>query len=108
MTSKPLCKPSRLPVRHRTESKQVEPQQAINEIWRGFLAQKVQPILSIFPFERREQFPRTSRHNELLSADYQRVVEDCRRKVDKIIGECKRVNLRFRDIDWDLVRHTLT
>lgn len=44
--------------------------------------------------------------NVLVSEDYERAVADCRARVEKLIRECKRVNMRYRDpdfdIDWDL------
>jgi hypothetical protein len=49
------------------------------------------------------QPPATYHSNELLSAGYERAAEECRRKVEKIIKECKRVNMRYRDPGWDLV-----
>jgi hypothetical protein len=39
----------------------------------------------------------------LLSAGYERAAEECRRKVRKIIQECRRVNTRYRDPGWDIV-----
>jgi hypothetical protein len=49
------------------------------------------------------QPPAAYHSNEILSAGYERAAEECRRKVEKIIKECKRVNMRYRDPGWDLV-----
>lgn len=45
-------------------------------------------------------------NNLLVSEDFERAVQECRAKVRKLIKECRRVNMRYRDatfdLDWDL------
>ncbi|KAH8673536.1 hypothetical protein BX600DRAFT_508788 [Xylariales sp. PMI_506] len=82
------------------------PQRSINRIWRHFAAKKFTKALAILPFDPVPLPATPERPNELLSASYDRAVDECRRKVKKIIQECRRVNTRYRDpgwdIDWDL------
>jgi hypothetical protein len=52
------------------------------------------------------QPPKPERTNLLVSEDFERAVQECRTRVRKLIKECRRVNMRYRDpdfdIDWDL------
>ncbi|KAJ9129876.1 Calpain-D [Pleurostoma richardsiae] len=77
------------------------PQEAIEKIWEHFQQQKFSVVLTVLvsPVP-----PPTSveRGNDLVSSGHERAVEECRRKVRKIIAECRRVNTRYRDPDWDL------
>ncbi|KAK8851278.1 calpain family cysteine protease [Apiospora arundinis] len=88
------------------KKRKLPPQQSINKIWRHFSAKKFSRALAILPFDPVPLPAEPERPNELLSAGYERAVEECRRKVKKIIQECRRVNTRYRDqgwdIDWDL------
>ncbi|KAL2150501.1 hypothetical protein VTH82DRAFT_7064 [Thermothelomyces myriococcoides] len=82
------------------------PQQSINRIWKRFSKKRFDKALAVLPFDPVAPPVLCDRSNELLSAGYERAVEECRRKVRKIIQECRRVNMRYRDpgwdIDWDL------
>lgn len=83
--------------------KRLPPQQSINKIWKKFSNRKFHKALSVLPFDP-VVAPRSGldRPNELLSEGYERAAEECRRKVQKIVQECKRVNMRYRDPGWDL------
>ncbi|OBS15410.1 hypothetical protein FPOA_13748 [Fusarium poae] len=74
---------------------------SINQIWKKFSKRKFHKALAVLPFDP-VQSSATCYFNELLSAGYERTAEECRRKVEKIIKECKRVNMRYRDPGWDL------
>ncbi|KAK7927837.1 calpain-like protein, partial [Apiospora marii] len=78
------------------------PQESINEIWGRFSAKKFSRALAILPFDPVPLPAEPERPNELLSAGYERATEECRRKVQKIIRECRRINTRYRDQDWDI------
>ncbi|KAI0167549.1 calpain family cysteine protease [Pestalotiopsis sp. NC0098] len=78
------------------------PQRSINKIWQHFTAKKFTKALSILPFDPVPLPLDQDRPNELLSASYDRAVDECRRKVQKIIRECKRINTRYRDPGWDI------
>ncbi|KAL7943403.1 hypothetical protein V8C42DRAFT_106399 [Trichoderma barbatum] len=83
--------------------KRLPPQQSINKVWKKFSNRKFHMALSVLPFDP-VVAPRSGldRPNELLSEGYERAAEECRRKVQKIVQECKRVNMRYRDPGWDL------
>ncbi|KAF4974526.1 hypothetical protein FZEAL_8577 [Fusarium zealandicum] len=83
------------------KKKKLPPQKTINRIWKKFSKRQFHKALAVLPFDP-VQPPATSRSNELLSEGYERAADECRRKVEKIIKECKRVNMRYRDPGWDL------
>lgn len=82
------------------------PQQSIDKIWERFSKKTFTKALSVLPFEPVPASKSSERANELLWAGYERAADECRRKVRRIIHECKRVNQRYRDpgfdLDWDL------
>ncbi|PNY29789.1 Calpain-9 [Tolypocladium capitatum] len=81
--------------------KRVPPQKSINRIWKKFSSRNFHKALCVLPFD--PVTPASSdRPNELLREGYGRAAEECRRKVQKIVQECKRVNMRYRDAGWDL------
>lgn len=82
------------------------PQQSINRIWKRFSNKRFNKALAILPFDPVLPPTISDRSNELLSEGYERAAEECRRKVRKIIQECKRVNTRYRDPGWDLVSNS--
>ncbi|KAM0277223.1 hypothetical protein ACHAQH_005944 [Verticillium albo-atrum] len=84
------------------KKKKVPPQQSINHIWKTFQKRNFNKALAILPFDPVPPPVSPERPNELMSAGYERAVEECRRKVKKIIKECRRVNQRYRDPGWDL------
>ncbi|KAH6949041.1 hypothetical protein BKA56DRAFT_716313 [Ilyonectria sp. MPI-CAGE-AT-0026] len=84
------------------KKKKLPPQKSINRIWKKFSKRKFQTALAVLPFDPVQPPAISNQPNELLSAGYNRAAEECRRKVEKIIKECKRVNMRYRDPDWDL------
>ncbi|OPB39123.1 calpain-like protease [Trichoderma guizhouense] len=83
--------------------KRLPPQQSINKVWKKFSNRKFHKALSVLPFDP-VVAPRSGldRPNELISEGYEKAAEECRRKVQKIVKECKRVNMRYRDPGWDL------
>ncbi|KAH7329494.1 hypothetical protein B0I35DRAFT_46084 [Stachybotrys elegans] len=82
--------------------RRVPPQQSINRIWKKFSNRKFNAALSVLPFDPVTPPANPDRPNELLWDGYERAAEECKRKVDKIVKECKRVNMRYRDPGWDL------
>lgn len=79
------------------------PQESIDQIWDKFSQKKFSKALAVLPFSPVPASTSGDRANELLQAGYERAAEECRRKVRKIISECKRINTRYRDPGWDLV-----
>lgn len=84
------------------KKKKPPPQQTINRIWKRFSNKNFNKALAVLPFDPVLP-PVTDDSNELLTTGYERAAEECRRKVKKIIQECRRVNMRYRDPGWDLV-----
>lgn len=79
------------------------PQESIDQIWEKFSQKKFSKALAVLPFAPVAASASGERGNELLMAGYERAAEECRRKVRKIIAECRRINTRYRDPGWDLV-----
>ena len=79
------------------------PQQTINRVWKRFSNKKFTRALAVLPFDPVLPPTISDRSNEFVNAGYERAVEECRRKVKKIIQECRRVNMRYRDPGFDLV-----
>ncbi|KAK1676245.1 calpain family cysteine protease [Colletotrichum godetiae] len=86
----------------KVKKKKTPPQPSINHIWKKFQDKKFNKALAVLPFDPVLPPASSEKPNELLSAGYERAVEECRRKVKKIIQECRRVNMRYRDPGWDL------
>ncbi|GKT52712.1 calpain family cysteine protease [Colletotrichum tofieldiae] len=84
------------------KKKKTPPQPSINHIWKKFQNKKFNKALAVLPFDPVLPPASSDKPNELLTAGYERAVEECRRKVKKIIQECRRVNMRYRDPGWDL------
>lgn len=81
----------------------VPPQETIDKIWEKFSQKKFSKALAVLPFSPVSASKSTERGNELLCAGYERAAEECRRRVRKIIAECRRINSRYRDPGWDIV-----
>ncbi|TVY83463.1 Calpain-8 [Lachnellula suecica] len=97
------------------KKKKLPPQETINKIWSRFSAKKFSKATVILPFASSPHSngpskPLQPSHpectNRLVSEDFERAVQECRTRVKKLIKECRRVNMRYRDpdfdIDWDL------
>lgn len=82
----------------------VPPQESIDKIWERFSQKKFSKALAVLPGGPAPASVAAERGNELLGAGYERAAEECRRRVRKIIAECKRINSRYRDPGWDIVR----
>lgn len=79
------------------------PQETIQQIWDKFSQKKFSKALAVLPSSPIAASTSADRGNELLSAGYERAAEECRRKIRRIISECRRINTRYRDPGWDLV-----
>ena len=94
----------------RRKKKALPPQETINRIWSRFSEKKFSKATVILPPSARKPVARpsdaTEQNNLLVSEDFERAVRECRARVRKLIQECHRVNMRYRDpdfdIDWDL------
>lgn len=79
------------------------PQESIDKIWEKFSQKKFSKALTVLPSSPTSASTSIERGNELLGAGYERAAEECRRRVRKIISECRRINSRYRDPGWDIV-----
>lgn len=79
------------------------PQESIDKIWEKFSQKKFSKALTVLPSSPTSASTSIERGNELLGASYERAAEECRRRVRKIISECRRINSRYRDPGWDIV-----
>ncbi|TGO66159.1 hypothetical protein BELL_0976g00030 [Botrytis elliptica] len=97
------------------KNKYVAPQDTIDKLWSRFSASKFSKATKVLPnaapFAKGTSaktviVPPPGPQNQLVSEDFERAVQECRAKVKKLVKECRRVNMRFRDasfdIDWDL------
>lgn len=93
------------------KKKGLPPQEAIDKVWSRFSAPKFSKAIAVLPQPHSDSPKATplsvpKPNNLLVSEDFERAVLECRTKVRKLIKECKRVNMRYRDpsfdIDWDL------
>ncbi|KAK2604062.1 hypothetical protein N8I77_007021 [Diaporthe amygdali] len=78
------------------------PQESIDKIWEKFSQKNFSKALAVLPSSSVSSSTSTERGNELLCAGYERAAEECRRRVRKIIAECRRINTRYRDPGWDI------
>lgn len=90
--------------KEKKKKKQKTPQERINLFWEKFSQKEFSKALAVLPWTQVYAWA-GERGNEPVLAGYERAAEECRRKVRKIISECKRVNTRYRDSGWDLVSH---
>lgn len=90
------------------KKRKLPPQLTINRIWKRFSKKKFTKALAVLPFDPVPPPIVSERGNELLTSGYERAAEECRRKVNKIIQECRRVNQRYRDPGFDLVSYLPT
>ncbi|PQE10791.1 calpain family cysteine protease protein [Rutstroemia sp. NJR-2017a BBW] len=97
------------------KKKQLAPQATIDKLWSRFSVSKFSKATKILPSAAPSSkgtsastviIPPPVPQNLLVSQGYDRAVQECRTKVHKLIRECRRVNMRYRDptfdIDWDL------
>ncbi|KAI9055406.1 hypothetical protein LZ554_000360 [Drepanopeziza brunnea f. sp. 'monogermtubi'] len=95
------------------KKKRLSPQDAINRIWERFSVKEFSNVTVVLPSSSiteptidPSKPPDAEQNNLLVSEDYERAVQECRTRVRKLVKECQRVNMRYRDpdfdIDWDL------
>ncbi|KAJ3454355.1 hypothetical protein MRS44_018249 [Fusarium solani] len=82
--------------------KNESPQMSVDRIWARFSKQEFTQVVNVSPSDANPGALNIAQSNRLLQDDYARAAAECRRKVEKIVGECKRVNMRYRDLTWDL------
>ncbi|RDW59768.1 hypothetical protein BP6252_12855 [Coleophoma cylindrospora] len=101
------------PPKTKKKKKALPPQESINKIWSKFSAARFSKATVVLPTTTATKndssalkTPASSPPNRLVSEDFGRAVSECRARVQKLVKECRRVNMRYRDpdfdIDWDL------
>jgi hypothetical protein len=83
------------------------PQQRVNDFWDNYISDSPYKVTSILP---RNLYTNllTSEHtkntaaNRSAAASYNAAAEDCRAKVQWIVNECRRINEKFTDPDFDI------
>lgn len=83
------------------------PQKDINEFWEKFTTKHPGKIFTILPdnlYAKRAaaHAPRGSIPGINALASYDEAVEACRKKVAKIVKECRRLNQKYRDPHFDI------
>lgn len=98
------------PPKPKKKKRTLPPQETINKIWSKFSAPKFSKAITILPFAPEASTDpsnivhasKATPNNLLVSEDFERAVIECRTKVQKLVKECKRVNMRYRDPTFDL------
>lgn len=83
------------------------PQEALNDFWDGLITKTPGKVFQIFPRSLYANLlpPIGSEgafSRERASASYQAAAEECKRKVERIVKECRRTNEKFTDPDFDI------
>jgi hypothetical protein len=89
------------------ETQTKTPQQMINDFWDNFITKSPSKVASIFPHSLYTNLlpPKrtkdgTADRNAVES--YEAAAEECRKKVQRIVSECRRTNEKFTDANFDI------
>jgi hypothetical protein len=87
--------------------KKQPPQQDINDFWAKFTTKHPGKIFTILPdnlYAKRAaaHTPKGSIPGQNAVASYEEAVDACKKKVDKIVKECRRLNQKYRDPHFDI------
>lgn len=93
--------------RLRPRAKKQPPQTSIDEFWDKFTTKHPGKIFTILPdnlYAKRAaaHAPKGSIPGQNALASYEEAVESCRKKVEKIVKECRRLNQKYRDPHFDI------
>lgn len=83
------------------------PQKSINEFWAKFTTKHPGKIFTILPdnlYAKRAaaHAPKGSIPGQNAVASYEEAAQACRKKVEKIVKECRRLNQKYRDPHFDI------
>lgn len=109
-SDKPHKPPPSFTPKPKKKKKSVPPQESIDKLWGRFSVKKFSKATNVLPFEASSSQPvidpskppEPDHNNLLVSEDFERAVQECRTRVKKLIRECRRVNMRYRDPDFDI------
>ncbi|KAF2117283.1 hypothetical protein BDV96DRAFT_490015 [Lophiotrema nucula] len=93
--------------RPRLRMKKQPPQKSINEFWDKFTTKHPGKIFTILPdnlYAKRAaaHAPKGSIPGQNAVASYQEAADACKKKVEKIVKECRRLNQKYRDPHFDI------
>lgn len=99
--------PEAQPPRPLPRAKKQPPQKSIDDFWYKFTTKHPGKIFTVLPdnlYAKRAaaHAPKGSIPGQNAIASYQEAVDACRKKVDKIVKECKRLNQKYRDPHFDI------
>ncbi|KAI9742210.1 MAG: hypothetical protein M1818_004110 [Claussenomyces sp. TS43310] len=88
-------------------SKHLSPQDTIDEFWKKFNTKAPGQAFTILPLDifaqkAGQNVPKGTITGQNASAYYEEAVAICKRKVEKIAKECRRVNQKYRDPHFDI------
>jgi hypothetical protein len=93
--------------RPRPRIKKQPPQNSIDEFWDKFTTKHPGKIFTILPDnlyakQAAAHAPKGSIPGQNAVASYQEAADACRKKVEKIVKECRRLNQKYRDPHFDI------
>lgn len=91
----------------RPRARKQPPQKSINEFWDKFTTKHPGKIFTVLPdnlYAKRAaaHAPKGSIPGQNAIASYQEAVDACKKKVEKIVKECRRLNQKYRDPHFDI------
>lgn len=91
----------------RLRVKKQPPQKSINEFWDKFTTKHPGKIFTVLPDnlyakQAAAHAPKGSILGQNAMASYQEAVNACKKKVEKITKECRRLNQKYRDPHFDI------
>ena len=97
----------RPPLPARRIVKRQQPQQTVDEFWDKFVTKFPGKVETILPGNGYAQtkvanIPTGVVHGQTTARSYDQARAECEAAVDKIVRECRRVNMKYRDIHFDI------
>ena len=81
--------------------KWLPPQDSVDEVWDRFGVKVSSKVINVLPTNpQRAAFSQVQ--GQLVTADFEAAAKSCTKHVDKIIEECRRVNQKYRDPNFDI------
>lgn len=99
--------PAQAQARLRLRVKKQAPQKSIDQFWDNFTTKHPGKVFTVLPdnlYAKRAAAyaPRGSIPGQNALASYQEAADACKKKVSKIVRECRRLNQKYRDPHFDI------
>ena len=99
-------RPRPSPLARRIVKKQ-QPQQTVDDFWDKFVTRFPGKVETILPRNGYAQtkvanIPTGVVHGQTTVRSYDQARDECEAAVDKIVKECRRVNMKYRDLHFDI------